>query len=88
MTVRLDPPRFAGDVAAAALVEQTVSSACRWGGVTANGSKRPVAVLVRQAGSTSAFEVDGTRIEASDFERCHPGQWAAFEGLAAAGGED
>jgi hypothetical protein len=48
-------------------------------GLTVLGSKAPVAVLVREGSTTTAFEIAGAHIPLDDFDRRFPGQRARFE---------
>ena len=69
MAARLDRVVRVGGVAVAALAEGAVRAGPY--GVTASGSKAPVAVLVREGATTTAFDVAGERIplERALFER-------------------
>lgn len=53
--------------------------------LSVHGAKRPVAVLIRHHEVTTAFEIDGTRIDLDEFEQRFPGQRASFERRVIAG---
>ncbi len=84
MTVELDDVIRVGAVAVAALVTRSVHCDFRRA-VSIRCAKRPVAVLIRRDDVTTAFEIDGPRIDPDDLERRFPGQRAEFERRAITG---
>lgn len=85
MTVKPDQPLFIGDIAIAALAERGTTCVGPLKGVLGHGTKRPLAVLIRQANKTTILDIEGTPIDIENFDRRHPGQRAAFEQMVAAG---
>ena len=79
MKIDLEQPVWIGNVAVAAIVETTI--ACQeWpGSLAVQTRKTPLAVLVRRAGVTRAYHVEGHEISPDAFDDQFPGQRAAFE---------
>lgn len=78
MTIALDDIIRLEGATVAALVRRSVHGAAK-PCICVYGTKRPVAILVRCADATTAFEPDGTPIALADFERRFPGHLATFE---------
>lgn len=85
----LEPVIRVGAVTVAALARRAIRAGALgvWscgvmGGAWFQGEKRPVAILVRREGRTTAFGPDGAPIPLQTLERRFPGQLAAFERLA------
>lgn len=87
MTVALDMVRRVGEVAIAAVVEQKVQAFCSVGALSFRGTKRPLAILIRRAGMTWAFDAAGQPISLHTFDCFYPGQRARFERQAGAPGD-
>lgn len=81
MTVELDEVIRFGAITAAALAERSVHGNA-FNAVAIHGEKNPVAVLIRHADVTMAFEIDGRQISLGEFERRFPGRRAEFERIA------
>lgn len=81
MTAALDPVVTIGAARIAAIVERSIGSQ-RAGGVFAWGAKRPLAILIRHNGVTTAFDTDGEPIALADVDRRFAGLRARFERLA------
>lgn len=81
MAVRLDRVVRVGGVAVAALAEGGVRALPF--GHTVLGRKAPVAVLIREGGTTAAFDIGGAPMPLDRFDRRFPGQRALFEREAA-----
>jgi hypothetical protein len=88
MKIELDGIIHVGETTIAALAKSSVRCFGGANGLSAYGTKQPVAVLIRRDEITVAFEADGTPIPPEEFEQRYPGQRAAFEGLADAGAND
>ncbi len=84
MSIGLDRVICVGGVAVAALVKSSVHCSEYWRSLSAYCAKRPIAVLIRHDGVTTAFDIDGGRIELDAFERLDPGQRTTFERQASA----
>ncbi len=82
ISIELDKVICAGEVAIAAIVKTSVHCSGRFHVLSILGSKRPVALLVRRHDVTTAFEIDGRRIDLDAFETRYPGQREKFERLA------
>ena len=83
MRVYLDETVRTGPFAISAIVEVSVICSGRRR-LTAFGSKRPIAILIRRNGMTVALGVDGASIPTEDIERRFPGSTAEFERMAEA----
>jgi len=81
MMVELDEVIRVGAITVAALVKRAVhgNAFCV---LSICGEKYPVAVLIRRADITMAFEIDGPRITLDELEQRFPGQRAEFERIA------
>ncbi len=81
MMLELDEVIRVGAITVAALAKRSVhgNSLCA---VSIHGAKRPVAILIRRADVTMAFEIDGPQIALDDLEQRFPGQRAEFERIA------
>lgn len=78
MTLRLDPVRARGSWRVAVLCETVVRARAAGGGVFASGSKRPVAVLVRDGEGLHAMDLKGRPLDVATLEQGCPGLSAAF----------
>ena len=81
MAARLDRIVRIGDIAVAAVTMGAVRAVPF--GLTVFGSKTPVAVLIREGATTTAFDIEGARIPLDSFDRRFPGQRERFERAAA-----
>jgi hypothetical protein len=68
----------------AAVVKRWVHSHYGFHTLSVHGAKQPIAILIRHHEMTTAFEVDGSRIDPDEFEQRFPGQRASFERLVIA----
>lgn len=78
MKVALEQPVWIGNVAVAAIVETRFVGHETRSSLSARAWKRPMAVLVHQAGVTRVYDVDGSEISPDDIADRFPGQLAAF----------
>ncbi len=81
MKAELDEIIRMGSTAVAAVIVRAIH--CQGGAGTPSFccAKWPLAVLIRHNGATTAFESNGSRIDADEFERQHPGLRATFDYL-------
>ncbi len=74
----LDQVIRVGSITVAAIAKRSVRGHPRWG-VSIHGTKCPVAILIRRADVTLAFEIDGPQIPLDNLEQRFPGLRAEFE---------
>lgn len=79
MTVRLEGPRKVGARRVAVLTEQAIRKAGIGRGAVFSGTKRPLAVLIREDGETRLHPLDRRADTPEKVEKLFPGALAAME---------
>lgn len=75
MTISLGPMMMVGTARIAVLTDCTISAVHTKGAVLLSGHKRPLAVLINQAGTMRVFSATGTPMTREQTEDLCPGAW-------------
>lgn len=84
MTWSVDTPRRVGDLTCAAIVECDVGAKEWLLRFYAHGEKRPLMILLLEAGEVRGIGLNGQLLNADEVEREYPGAVARFRDLAEA----